>query len=249
MYEKPTGRSPASASEQRAVPARLVPTSLSTRAAALVRRMIMSGELAPGERIVENRLAPLLGLSRPPLREGLRLLEREGLVTQELHRGAAVVSLGRQDIYEIIALRRVLEEAAVRAGVPVRVPERLETLERALAIMERHASEGKEDSAADDSYALHVALVGLAGNSRLVAAYQGFSLQLTMALNRRSRAAVETLVQRAERHRVLVAAVHAGDPEAVLAILHDEASTDYAGRLHDDGELTPEAQEWFAARD
>jgi len=225
-----------------------LPTSLATQAAALMRRMIISGELAPGERIVENRLAPLLGLSRPPLREGLRLLEQEGLVTQEMYRGATVVNLSRQDIYEIVTLRRVLEESAIRIGVPVRAPERLLALEETFATLLRHAADGNEESAADDSYALHLALIKLAGNSRLLTAYQSLSLQLTMALNRRSRADTETLVERAERHRGLVAAVRAGDPDGVLAILHDEAATDYASRLRDDGDLTPEAAEWFAAR-
>jgi len=240
VYESPAAHEPLVA----VTPA----SSMATHAAALVRAMIVSGELAPGARIVENRLAPLLGVSRPPLREGLRLLEREGLVVQELHRGVTVVELGQQDVYEIVTLRRALEEMAVNVGVPVRDPERLAALETALEVMEAHALQNDEASASDDSYAFHLALIALAGNSRLVAAYRSLSLQLTMAMNRRSRAGEETLTERAARHRLVVDAVRRGDPADVLAELHDEVSLDFARRMRPDKNLSVEASEWFAAQ-
>jgi len=220
--------------------------SLANQAAELVREMIMTGELAPGARIIENRLAPQLGLSRPPLREGLRKLEQEGLVLQEMYRGATVVTLGRQDVFEIVTLRRLLEETAVRAGVPAREPARLETLSAALDTMEANAREHNERSAANDSYAFHLALVGLAGNRRLLSAYRSLNLQLTMALNRRARADGETLVERAARHRAVWERVIAGDAPGTLALLHDTASLDFARQLPRTGDLTPEAADWFA---
>jgi len=207
----------------------------------------MSGELAPGERIVENRLAPVLGLSRPPLREGLRKLEQEGLVVQELFRGATVVILGRQDVYEIVTLRRLLEETAVFRGVPARVPDRLDALERALGVMEANAAENNESTAAHDSYAFHLALVGLAGNSRLLSAYRSIGLQMTMALNRRARAGSESLIERAARHRLVWERVLDGDARGTLELLHATASLDFARRMPRTGALTPDAEEWFAA--
>lgn len=246
MYESPVNES--SKASEHTPPQMTAAPSLATHAASLVRAMIVSGELAPGARIVENRLAPLLGVSRPPLREGLRLLEREGLVVQQLHRGATVVELGQQDVYEIVTLRRALEEMAVNTGVPVRDSARLEQLEAALAVMETHAAANDESTASDDSYAFHLALVELAGNSRLVAAYRSLSLQLTMAMNRRSRAADETLLERAARHRIVVEAVRRGDPADVLAVLHDDVSIDFARRMRPDANLSAEAAEWFAAQ-
>jgi len=209
--------------------------------------MILSGELAPGSRIIENRLAPALGLSRPPLREGLRKLEQEGLVEQEMYRGATVVTLGRQDVYEIVTLRRLLEEIAVRSGVPARIPDRLEALEKALETMEANARAASESTAAHDSYAFHLALVGLAGNGRLISAYRSLNLQMTMALNRRARAGGESLVARAARHRVIWERIVEGDPVQTLALLHDTASLDFARQMPRAGTLTPAAEEWFAA--
>jgi DNA-binding GntR family transcriptional regulator len=222
-------------------------SSLANHAADLVREMILTGELAPGARIIENRLAPVLGLSRPPLREGLRKLEQEGLVVQEMYRGVTVVVLGRQDVYEIVTLRRLLEETAVRIGVPAREAARLDLLEAALDTMEANARENNERSAANDSYAFHLAIVGLAGNSRLLSSYRSLNLQLTMALNRRARADGETLLERAARHRAVWERVLDGDVGGTLALLHDTASLDFARRMPHEGIVTVEAAEWFDA--
>jgi DNA-binding GntR family transcriptional regulator len=223
------------------------PTTPSQHTADQVRALIMSGALAPGDRIVENRLAPQLGVSRPPLREALRLLEQEGLVVQEMFRGARVVSLTRQDVYEIVTLRRVLETTAIHAGVPVRDASRLDRVRTALQVMEQHAAEGNESSAAQDSYALHLAIVGLAGNSRLDSAYRSLGLQLMMGLNRRARLTRESLSARAARHRAVVDEIERGQGDVALALLHDDASLGFLRHLPSDGSLTAEATEWFDA--
>ena len=216
------------------------------RAADAVRRMITSGALAPGSHVIESRLAAELGLSRSPLREALRVLEQEGLLRSVPHHGVTVTELSAQDIYEIFTLRRTLEEMAVRIGVPVTVPDRLHRLERAFAQMLENAHRGDDDAAAEDSHRFHLALVGLAGHARLEHAYRSLALQLTMHLNRRARAANETLVERAERHRVIVDLVRAGDVEGVVAELTDGASVTLVRRLGRPSVLSPEAERWYA---
>lgn len=228
---------------------RHVPQSPAQHTADQVRSLIMSGVLAPGDRIVENRLAPQLGVSRPPLREALRLLEQEGLVVQEMFRGASVVQLGRQDVYEIVMLRRVLETTAIRAGVPVRDAARLERVRVALRRMEEQAAAGDESTATENSYALHLAIVGLAGNSRLEAAYSSLGLQLMMGLNRRARATSESLTDRAARHRAVVAEIERGQGDAALQLLHDGASLGFLTHLPADDALTAEAAAWFRSVD
>lgn len=193
-----------------------------SRVADAVRRRITSGVLAPGSRVTESRLATELGVSRTPLREALRILEQEGLLRSEPNRGVTVTELTAQDVYEIATLRRTLEETAVRIGVPVAVPERMGRLERAFERMLADARAGDEDSAAEDSYAFHLAVIGLAGHARLEKAYSSLALQLAMHLNRRARAATESLLDRTERHRPVLDAVRAGDPDAVIAALGDE---------------------------
>jgi DNA-binding GntR family transcriptional regulator len=203
---------------------RPTPQSPAQHTADQVRSLIMSGALAPGDRIVENRLAPQLGVSRPPLREALLLEQAQGLA---------------------FALRRVLETTAIQTGVPVRDATRLDRVRAALRTMEEHAAQGNESAATEDSYALHLAIVGLAGNSRLEAAYRSLGLQLMMGLNRRARSTSESLPARAARHRAVVDQIEAGAGDVALALLHDNASLGFLAYLPEDGPLSPEAAEWY----
>lgn len=83
--------------------------------------MIMRGELGPGERLVEEKLAEQLGVSRNPVREAIRLLESTGLVEVRPRRGAYVSSVDVDDLREVLAVRGLIEGhaaelAAGRAG-------------------------------------------------------------------------------------------------------------------------------------
>ena len=75
---------------------------------------IVSGELQPGERLVETRIAQELGTSQAPVREALRDLELLRLVESEPFRGARVRSLGDEELVEIYPVRAVLEELAAK---------------------------------------------------------------------------------------------------------------------------------------
>jgi len=226
------------------------PATMAAFAADGLRAMIVSGELAPGERVVETRLAERLGVSRPPLREAMTVLETEGLLRQTPRSGAVVAPLGLQDVYEIVTLRASLEEMAVRLGVPVHSDARLDRLRDAIETMEANARlETGEDSATHDSYSFHLALVGLSGHERLEAAYRSMALQLLryMNLNRRARAGHESLVARAARHRVVFDRVAAGDADAVLAALQGDESLSFvreSGPTLERG--SAEADAWLA---
>ncbi len=75
-----------------------------------LRAAIQSGELAPGERLVERTLADRLGVSHIPVREALTRLAEERLIVREPRRGARVAELTAQDLDEISSLRIVLEQ-------------------------------------------------------------------------------------------------------------------------------------------
>ncbi len=196
--------------------------SLVDLAAEALRRMIVGGVLLPGDRIIENRLTDELGISRPPLREALRILEREGLVRQLPRRGAIVTPLTLHDVYEIFTLRREYERLAVKLGVPVRDPERLVRCRSALARMEQAAAAGDEAGLSEHAFEFHLSVIGLSGHRRLEDGYRSLQLQmlLCMAMNRRARAG-EALVEDAARHRQLLERIESGDPAAVVhELLH-----------------------------
>ncbi|SEF98667.1 transcriptional regulator, GntR family [Saccharopolyspora kobensis] len=197
------------------------PPSLVELAATTLRRMIIGGDLLCGQRIVENRLTHELGISRPPLREALRVLEREGLVRQVPRKGVIVTPLTLHDIYEICTLRAEFEALAVRLGVPVREAARMRRCRQALQRMSEAADAGDEPDFLERSFDFHVSVVGLSGHQRLEEAYRSLQLQLmlSMALNRKARQDRESLTEDVARHRRLLEIIDAGDPAAVLAEL------------------------------
>jgi len=93
----------------------LAPRALYEEVAELLRQRIFRRELEPGNWIDEVRIAEELGISRTPLREALKVLATEGLVTMKVRRGAYVTEVSEQDLTEVYALLSLLESDA--AGV------------------------------------------------------------------------------------------------------------------------------------
>ena len=79
-----------------------------------LRQAILTGELQPGERLMEITLANRLGVSRTPVREAIHKLEQEGLVIMMPRRGAQVAQITEKDLCEVLEVRLGLEEMAVR---------------------------------------------------------------------------------------------------------------------------------------
>jgi DNA-binding GntR family transcriptional regulator len=83
-----------------------------------MRERISRGELRPGEQILQETLASELGLSVVPLREALKTLEAEGQVVYAPHRGYFVARLDMAELTEAYRIRELLEDEAVRRGMP-----------------------------------------------------------------------------------------------------------------------------------
>ncbi|MDL9978782.1 GntR family transcriptional regulator [Microbacterium sp. ASV49] len=92
------------------------------RIAADLRDAILAGEYAPGERIRQDELAERAGASRLPVREALRMLESEGLVTLVANTGAWVSSLSVEECYELYEMRERLEPLLLRMNTPLVSP-------------------------------------------------------------------------------------------------------------------------------
>jgi DNA-binding GntR family transcriptional regulator len=200
----------------------------------VVRRLraeILSGALAPGERLIEEQLTRRFGTSRAPLREALRLLGQQGLVEHLPRRGVRVVELSARDIDELFTLRDALEQFALRsalgAGPSAAALERLR-----LAVETMEATRDAEQAVAHRDF--HLALVGLADHAHLQRIYEPIllQLQLYMATNMRREAQVRSPEEGARRHRRLYEIVAAGDLDAALTELaHHGARTFLAPEL------------------
>jgi len=197
--------------------------SLVDLAARRLRAEILSGELAPGERIVEEQLTRRFGTSRAPLREALRLLGQQGLVEHLPRRGVRVTRLSARDIDELFTLRDALEQFAVRCAAAHPADETgLDTMAAAVEAMECATAAG--DTVAQDAAhrAFHLALVARSGHRHLIDVYEPviLKLQLYMATNMRREAVQRPSAEGPLRHRRLYEAVRGGE----LATIVDELS-------------------------
>ena len=89
-------------------------STLMDRAFQQIREAIRSGKLKPGDRLVESQLAEEMQISRFPIREALRYLEKEGLVKTKPFKGTYVAQLTEKDMEELYSLRSAIEELAER---------------------------------------------------------------------------------------------------------------------------------------
>lgn len=110
--------------------------SLTTLIFDRVRDEIINGDYNPGDKLIENRLAKELGVSRTPVREALKQLELDGLVESIPNRGVIVKGISDQDIYDIYTVRISIETIAARWAVERMTEKDLEELEEIYDLME-----------------------------------------------------------------------------------------------------------------
>lgn len=193
-----------------------------------LRKAILSKQLRPGERLVEEQLAADLGVSRNPVREALRVLESEGLVEISPRRGASVTSVSEEEAQEIVEVRAALEglcaRLAARRCTPAMKAEIKEVLDRG----ERAAAVNDAPALAGIHSECH-ALMARAGHNRHLA---GFVQSLRDKTDWLYASSVSWRVQLSWReHAAILRAVSGGDEElaAVLASRHViQVGTDFA---------------------
>jgi GntR family transcriptional regulator, gluconate operon transcriptional repressor len=186
------------------------PTTLAIEVARHLREAIIKRELAPGERLNEAKLTRELKLSRSPVREAFRILEAEGLVTLEPHRGAYVPTLSEHDLREIFDVRLMFETHALRHGsltTETLAPLRQAVTEARSAL---HAANFEQWHRAGVRF--HDGLVGLALNGHLKRLY----VDLTVSL-RRYQISLISIPDQPERsqsaHETILSALEHGDLE------------------------------------
>ena len=130
-----------------------------------VRGAILSGVLRPRTRLRQEELAEVFGTSRIPVREALRALEFEGLVTSEPHRGFTVTSLDAEDVDEIYDLRILVESHAIRLAIPLLTSADMEALEAKYQAM-TEATTREEEIASREAFYDH--LYSITGRHRLM---------------------------------------------------------------------------------
>lgn len=175
-----------------------------------VRNAILAGVIAPGARLRQEELAELFGTSRIPVREALRALEYEGLVTSEPHRGFTVTSLDADDIEEVYELRILLEGQAVRLAIPMLTDDDLDALEQLFTAMQSAASPDEQLAARERFY---TRLYSVTGRPRLVGLIARLRQEVARALR------WGTIQHSSATHEAFWDAIRTGDAERAVAQL------------------------------
>lgn len=143
-----------------------------------LRKAILTGELKPGERLMEIHLANRLGVSRTPIREAIRKLELEGLVIMIPRRGAEVAQITEKSLKDVLEVRRALDALCVELACDRITEEEEEQLKKACDEFER-ATETKDATIiAKADVELHDIIVQATGNQRLIQLINNLSEQM-----------------------------------------------------------------------
>jgi len=186
----------------------VVRRSLDTLAADKLREAIVSGGFEPGERLTEEDLAALVGLSRGTVRLALRQLVHEGLVTQEPFKGYAVPSLSATDAAELYTLRNALEGFAARLLAEHIDLKKAQTLDKAFSEVVSAVQQGDRRRAVACDFELHMVIVRLTGHLRLETHYALIAQQ--MKLYQKMVSQFLTLDDYVELHAPLILAIKEG---------------------------------------
>jgi DNA-binding GntR family transcriptional regulator len=180
-----------------------------------LRRRIVTGELPPGSRLVEDRLALQLGVSRNPVRESLQVLAGEGFVELLPRRGAVVARVTAEQAEELFDVRMALESLAARLAARRRDPAALARLRDVLVRAREATEQGELDRLAACNTEFHQQVVAAGANTYLSLLVAPMARRVqwvfrTSAADRGPHSWTE--------HEALLRAIEAGDEEHALAL-------------------------------
>ena len=169
----------------------------------ILKKAIITGEIPAGERIVETDYADRLHISRTPLREALRKLERDGLVEYVIRRGVIVRAFTAEDVEQIYTIRNSLEMLTLPYVIENATPEDIASLRAELAEMDKLQEVDDVEGLSPLARAFHTHLTSLSRKNRILRVIEGqdeyirrFSAMAIRQENRRAAA-------HAEHHRLV----------------------------------------------
>jgi DNA-binding GntR family transcriptional regulator len=197
---------------------RLVHSSLHQEVADRLRERIFDGELAPGSFVDEVQLAQEMEISRTPLREALKVLTAEGLVRHEPRRGCFVAQVTEQDLDEIFPVIALLEGRCAYEAAQHATDADLQALEALHDKLARHAKNRRLNDYYAANFAIHEAIIALAGNRWLAQVITDLRKIVKLARLQQLHAPGR-LDQSLSEHLAVFAALKARDPEGAEAAM------------------------------
>jgi DNA-binding GntR family transcriptional regulator len=208
------------------------------KAYARIRDLVISGEFTPDEPLSERSLSDRLALGRTPVREALRALANDGLLSIHPMRGTFVRQLSFDDLREIHELRLALEGMAAYLAATRGPTDALTRCAKELRRVKSRASLDVEE-AQQFGWTFHDELFRAAGNGRLVQAYDNLRAQSGLALQKIPQYNFERTRQAVTEHLDIHAAVEAQDPDAAQQRMWRHLSSAFEARLKALGAVRP----------
>jgi DNA-binding GntR family transcriptional regulator len=201
---------------------KIAPSTMKHKVVDLIRDAIIRGDLAPGEHLTEASLSEQMAVSRAPIREALRQLELEGLITNFPNRGCFVTEFTAQDIAEVFSLRATLECMAIEWATPRLTADDFRVLREAIEAERQAILTQKFDALTKLDMRFHEYVLLKANNARLLKAWYEQSAQCQVLMNRRFRVlsnyTPETVTS---DHLAIVDALERGDTMAAIRLTQD----------------------------
>jgi DNA-binding GntR family transcriptional regulator len=197
---------------------RLVANSLHDEVATQLRERIFAGELRPGMFLDEVQLAEEMKISRTPLREALKVLTAEGLVRHEPRRGCFVNEVTEQDLDEIFPVIALLEGRCAFEAAQNASDADLQALDDLHQKLARHAKAKRINDYYATNFAIHEAIIALAGN-RWLASVIGDLRKIVKLARLQQLHAPGRLEQSLSEHLAVFAALKARDADGAEAAM------------------------------
>ncbi len=188
-----------------------------------IREAIFSGELNPGDRIIETYWAKELGVSQGPVREAIRDLEAQGLVETVPFKGSRVRSLSEKDVRDNYSVRICLESKSIRDAITLLTDEQMEgliaRLKEILEEMDGCAKRGNLRAFTECDTAFHRAIIDSTGNQVLLRLWEQCNMRNWLIVPALTNA--ESLLQLQSGHQHICQAICAKDVKEATSTLED----------------------------
>lgn len=180
--------------------------------------MILSGKIKSGERINESQLSKNLGVSRAPIREACRQLERSGMVEVRKNKGTFVKQIDLKEVEELYEIRGALDALAGEKAALVITDEQQDELHRLFELMRLATENEDHQQYFKVNLDFHMYIMRVAGNSSLISIYEGVCKK-TSLFRQTSLSIPDRLPESLNDHRLIYDAIISKDSEKAASLM------------------------------
>lgn len=195
--------------------------SLTTLVQDELERLILSGELAPGDKLNEAQLATRLGVSRGPVREAFRALEQAGLLRTEKNHGVSVRVVSLEEAEEIYQVRAMLDEHIGRLLAERIAPEQLAALRQIVEAMKLTQTSHDGQTYGHLNLQFHDTMAAAVGNRKLLETYRRLVRELSLFRQAALTLNVDAIDQSASEHEEIVEAIATGNANLTESLIRN----------------------------